>query len=257
MMVYMLVGSRRHSTRHMTCHGCTDFFSSSSARWKPWRTIRPDVHARMNMSSIVLYVELLSNIGQVTAFTTLPSDSDLDTSAGLSADGRSLSITHGGSKVGVRLPCKVLESPALRLPFAVGTKEFSLRLQVARDASQNVQGDEDVPWSASHLTSDSRITCLVCNQSFLGVSSPIWKDLPSENWAEMMDFWHCHKPNNEEDLGAQGQGLAKGYAASNQLAPSRGVGLVDISNIILVKSDCSGIQVCLARTIYAVQFRVS
>lgn len=209
------------------------------------------------MSSIVLYVELLSNIGQVTAFATLPTDSDLDTSAGLSPDGRSLSITHGGAKVGVRLPCKVLESPALRLPFAVGVKELSLRLQVARDATQNSEGDEDVPWSASRLTSDSRIACRVCNQSFLGVSGPIWKDLPSENWAEMMDFWHCHKPNNEEDLGAQGQGLSKGYAASNQLAPSRGVGLVDICNIILVESDCSGIQVCLARTRYAVEFHAS
>ena len=208
----------------------------------------------VNMSSIVLYVELLSNIGQVTAFATLPSDSDHDTSAALSPDGRSLSITHGETKVGVRLPCKVLESPAIRHRFAVGAKELSLRLQVARDVIQTGEGDEDVPWSASSLTSDSRIACRVCNQSFLDISSPIWKDLPSENWAEMMDFWHCHKPKDEEDPGAQGQGLAKGYAASNQLTPSRGVGLVDISHIILIESDCSGIQVCLARTRCAVQF---
>lgn len=209
------------------------------------------------MSSIVLYVELLSNIGQVTAFATLPSDSDKDTSASLSPDGRSLSIAHGETKVGVRLPCKVLESPALRLPFAVGAKDLSFRLQVARDITLNGQGDDIVPWSASCLTSDTRIACRVCNQSFLDVSIPIWKDLPSENWAEMMDFWHCHKPNDEEDPGAQGQGLAKGYAASNRLTPSRGVGLVDISYIILVESDGSGIQVRLARTRYAVQFHTS
>lgn len=209
------------------------------------------------MSSIVLYVELLSNIGQVTAFATLPSDSDLNTSATLSPDGRSLSITHGETKVGVRLPCKVLECPDLRHPFAVGAKELSLRLQVARDVIQTGEGDEDVLWSASSLTSDSRIACRVCKQSFLDILSPIWKDLPSENWAEMMDFWHCHKPNDEEDPGAQGQGLAKGYAASNQLTPSRGVGLVDISHIILTESDCSGIQVCLARTRCAVQFPAS
>lgn len=211
----------------------------------------------VNMSSIVLYVELLSNISQVTVFATLPSDSDQDTSASLSLDGRSLSITHGETEVGVRLPCKVLESPALRLPLAVGSKELSFRLQVATDATQKGQGDEDVPWSASCLTSDSRIACLVCNQSFLDVSCPIWKDLPSENWAEMMDFWHCHKPNDEQDLGAQDQGLGKGYSASNQLTPSRGVGLVDISHIILVESDCAGIQVCLARTRYAAQFHGS
>lgn len=208
------------------------------------------------MSSIVLYVELLSNIGQVTAFATLPSDSDKDTSASLSPDGRSLSIAHGDTKVGVRLPCKVLESPALRLPFAVGAKDLSFRLQVARDVTLNGQGDDIVPWSASCLTSDTRIACRVCNQSFLDVSIPIWKDLPSENWAEMMDFWHCHKPN-DEDPGSQGQGLAKGYAASNRLTPFRGVGLVDISYIILVESDGSGIQVCLARTRYAVQFHTS
>lgn len=200
------------------------------------------------MPSIILYVELLSNIGQVAAFATLPSDSDQDTSASLSPDGRSLSLTHGGTKVGVRLPCKVLESPALRLPFALGAKELSFRLQVARDVTLNSQGDEEVPWSASCLTSDSRIACRVCSQSFLDVSSPIWKDLPSENWAEMMDFWHCHKPNDDADPGAHGQGLAKGYAASNQLAPSPGVGLVDISHIILVESDCVGIKVCLTRT---------
>ena len=197
------------------------------------------------MSSIILYAELLLNIRQVTAFALLTSESDHDTSVTLSPDLRSMSITHRGSNVGLELPCKV-DNIDLKLPAATGVKELSYRLQVAKDVDLLLPlGDDDAPWPASSLTPDSRIACRSCSNPLAQESITIWKDLPSENWAEMMDFWHCHKPNTEDVTGGQDHGLEKGYAASNQLIPSEGVGLVDISHIILLDRDCSGIQVCL------------
>jgi hypothetical protein len=72
-----------------------------------------------------------------------------------------------------------------------------------------------------------------------------WKDLPNENWAEMMDFWHCHKPDehhlhdhsHDEVVGQ------KGYAAGNRLQAVDGVGFVDLASFLLAEQDCDGAQV--------------
>src|SRR5690606_5003164 len=43
------------------------------------------------------------------------------------------------------------------------------------------------------------IYCANCNATLVENGKvSAWKDLPSKNWAEMMDFWHCHKPDDHE-----------------------------------------------------------
>ncbi|KAL8686404.1 MAG: hypothetical protein Q9224_005457 [Gallowayella concinna] len=75
-----------------------------------------------------------------------------------------------------------------------------------------------------------------------------WKDMPSEDWAEMMDLWHCHKPDTEDDDRAssvqqqqqqQQSHLRKGYGAGNRIAPTPGVGLVDITYFLLIRRECN------------------
>lgn len=200
------------------------------------------------MPSILIYAELLLNIRHVTVFLILPSDPGPDTVASLSSDRRSIVITHQGEKQDLDLPCQVAAIAASDLPLTK-LKELSFRLQVATDldlsrSQRQSSDDKGAPWPALSMTPESRIACRSCKNTLVKESIPVWKDLPSENWAEMMDFWHCHKPNTEDPHSVHTHELAKGYAASNQLAPSRGVGLVDISHMLLFENDCSGLQVC-------------
>lgn len=204
------------------------------------------------MPSILVYAELLLNIRHVTVFLILPSDPGPDTVASLSSDRRSIVITHQGEKQGLDLPCQVASFAASDLPLTK-LKELSFRMQVATDLdlSQSQRQSSDIkgaPWAALSMTPESRIACRSCKNTLVKESIPVWKDLPSENWAEMMDFWHCHKPNTEDAHSIHTHELTKGYAASNQLAPSRGVALVDISHILLFENDCTGLQVCFSLT---------
>lgn len=63
----------------------------------------------------------------------------------------------------------------------------------------------------------------------------MWKDLPSGNWADMMDFWHCHKPETEfkqTDAGNKYVGLQGGYAAVE------GTALVELTYFLVAKGNC-------------------
>ena len=68
-----------------------------------------------------------------------------------------------------------------------------------------------------------------------------WKDLPSGNWADMMDFWHCHKPHDDkETAGGEGERYAtfgKGFVVE------RGVGLVDRGYFLFPQEDCDAAKV--------------
>jgi hypothetical protein len=71
-----------------------------------------------------------------------------------------------------------------------------------------------------------------------------WKDLPSENWAEMMEFWHCHKPHDHDAKDEDSLGK-KGYGASSAIAAQPSVGLVDQTSFLVSEVDCTGLLVSL------------
>jgi hypothetical protein len=135
-------------------------------------------------------------------------------------------------------------------------------------ASRDELIDEYAPWTAEEMSPSTRIRCRQCEHAFLSSSSKaesvhqgpgenrtpgwIWKDLPSGNWAEMMDFWHCHKPDpheghekdekdsalEKEDQTAQ----TKGYGAdSHVVAVSRTV-FVDVATFLVAEADCTGLK---------------
>lgn len=202
------------------------------------------------MAQISLYAEHLLNIRTVSLTATLQTLSNKETQASLSADGETISLTHAGETTAIRLPTKISGGgdAALTLPTAPA-KELTLRLQLedtspGRLRSSNSQGSENhVPWSASALNGRHvRVYCASkgCGQELVkrgAVGDGGWKDLPNENWAEMMDFWHCHKPDHGHGAG-NGEGKGRGYAAANRLVARAGMGFVDLGSFLLGEGDC-------------------
>ena len=197
--------------------------------------------------SVTLYAEHLLNIQQVTIFATLESESNRETRAELSSDRRSLSLTHDGETATICLPSEIAGSASLTLPMAK-SKVLSFRLQVTEDGATldrpHLRHGNDVPWPAASLSCETSVACRECQNIVVRSSSlATWKDLPSENWAEMMDFWHCHKPADHEAHVADAPSTMKGYAASSAVRTSPGTGLVDLSYLLICEQDCSNIQV--------------
>ncbi|KAL3457861.1 ubiquitin-conjugating enzyme E2-binding protein [Aspergillus heterothallicus] len=153
-------------------------------------------------------------------------------------------------------------------------REYSYRMpvdneDVQRSALEEVM-DAFVPWAAGDMDPFTKLRCRGCQRVVLdtpepnaAVTSPQsdgipesqsvgwkWKDLPSGNWAEMMDFWHCHKPDeheNDEDAAAHQSAedensKVKGYGASNQLLAVPGTVLIDVATFLVSDRDCKGLE---------------
>ena len=196
----------------------------------------------MHEIALRIYAELLVNIRQITVVASLPSTSSDKTAVKLSPDRCSLHVFHEGQECSIQLPGGVREDVASPLPLA-RTKTISLRLPLA-EPTGNSNGDDTAigavaPWSAASLTESTRIFCRYCKALLVKESVCTWKDLPSENWAEMMDFWHCHKPDTEETLADHHNGFGKGYGFSNVIGPEAGVGLSDVTAFLLTDADCN------------------
>lgn len=194
------------------------------------------------MTPIYYYAELLFNIRQVTVFAILPSVCNNTTKIELTADGRILCFRHENGKATIELPCPVVNSSNLTIP-PIPTRELSFRLAAKFATPIESASDNEEPWPASKLTSETQIACQPCGCRLV-TAVTVWKDLPSGGWADMMDFWHCHKPTAENGHDASA-GSMKGYAASNDLGPAAGVGLVDVGHFLIAENDCTGVQVCL------------
>lgn len=144
-------------------------------------------------------------------------------------------------------------------------RELSFRMQIDPDDTGDglirpdteVTGEEYVPWMAGDMSSYSRLGCRECGNVVLDCapaptdsgSGWVWKDLPSGNWAEMMDFWHCHKPDtHDHDHGDHTVSIekrnsqVKGYGAANRVVASSGTGLVDVATFLVAEDDCRGLK---------------
>ncbi|KAF5682686.1 hypothetical protein FCIRC_4865 [Fusarium circinatum] len=84
--------------------------------------------------------------------------------------------------------------------------------------------------------------CRSCGSEFVAQNIiNTWKDLPSENWAEMMEFWHCHKPHDHDHQDPESL-ATKGYGANHAISAQQGVGFVDLTSFLFSESDCRGLQ---------------
>lgn len=201
--------------------------------------------------SILIYAELLSNLRQVSVKASLTSPSDSTTNAEVSDDGSRIRVRHNGAVETLILPTSVSIYSTLPLP-AEGFRELSWRLPVPAAQTEVTRfsaESQSVPWGATDINVGSPICCRNCTSVIVPEGTiQTFKDLPSENWAEMMDFWHCHKPHdhaaddhhkhdNDQTL------FKKGYGANSAIAAQPGVGLVDLISFMLSESDCSRLLV--------------
>lgn len=192
------------------------------------------------------YAEALLNIRQTTLCISLPSPHDTTTKLTLSPDRKILEVHHQSRIATVRLPIAVANSASLKLPHQP-TKEVSLRLPFATDTRpvSLCRTHQRCPaWSAKALADVQEVFCQACGHVWICASRiKHWKNLPNEDWAEMMDLWHCHKPPNPTAENGAGSTGANGYAASAKLVAQSGVGLVGVSSVLFSPEDCSGLQV--------------
>lgn len=194
---------------------------------------------------ISIYAELLSNIRQVSVAASLPSPPTPSTVAKILANGRQLCIEHGGCSETLDLPGTVLSNTPLRVP-QTESHDVTWRLPLSQAGAQLPQfslESQAIPWAALDLEHGSAVCCRKCSSVVIPKDTiHSWKDLPSENWVEMMEFWHCHKPHDHSEH--QNESLAnKGYGANRAITAQPGIGFVDITSFMFDEADCQNLLV--------------
>ncbi|KJF60032.1 uncharacterized protein CIMG_10920 [Coccidioides immitis RS] len=221
-------------------------------------------------SRLRLYAEFLPNISQIAVYVTLadlPNSSETQSILEIVPSRDELLLSVGDQKRSLRLPARVAPSAPSYFPLQPGSasnidqREFSFRLQVdegsqcfpSRDAST-----PQIPWSAKHMSAETQIKCRACGNILLepqGGNRMVWKDLPSANWAELMDIWHCHKPDSHEDgdhkdkithngpMSTHNESAAsKGYGAGNHTVCQADTVLVDVMNFYVTETNAVGVE---------------
>lgn len=195
-----------------------------------------DDHESDSSAMANLYAEFLPNIKTLTVTTVLDTPRNDTTALSLSSDRTKIILEHNNRTHDVTLPARMSgQGPQnLQLPNT-GESQCANRIP-----AEPFFGEEEpiALWSATYLNSQTRVHCKHCNALVSSDKIRDWKNLPSEAWAEMMDLWHCHKPD-EPDHGHEDAPAKKGYAAGNKLRAQAGVGLVDVMSFLLSEGDCT------------------
>lgn len=200
----------------------------------------------MTSGNLSIYAELLPSIRQVSVAASLPLEPGAATNAQVFAEGHRIGIRHGRTAKDLLLPARVAAPPLLPIPNSP-TRSLSWRLPLATShlppGRLGLDHYPTPPWSSGDLEPGSPVTCRGCGNAILpsGVIS-VWKDLPSDNWAEMMEFWHCHKPEPHEHQ--THEHLAnRGYGANAGISAQTAVGFIDIMSLLFAESDTTGLKV--------------
>jgi hypothetical protein len=198
------------------------------------------------MPEIYLYAELLIHIRQLTLHASLETEKNEHTKIFLSSDKKIVTALHEGENASIYLPTQISGTANVTFPLKRRT-ELSTKLQI-EDLHQlelafEASSDIEVPWPASRLTNQTSVLCRECSNVVVKSDTvKEWKDLPNENWADLMDMWFCHKPHdhheNEEEAAE-----SKGFSSKSKLQVASGVGFVDLLSFLLDPTDCSDIEV--------------
>lgn len=209
-----------------------------------------------------IYAEYLPKLGRLSIVAHLPSVSTDATKTHISNDASRLILTHEGVISELALPVKTTLRGE-RLPGVIPPGLHKLSWGLRPDPSASLAGsgragvevDAVVPWSAADLQPGVGVVCRRCGTVVVERDSvKVWKDLPSENWAEMMEFWHCHKPttNGHDKTGVAENGIraegkeekaseqdlaSRGYGANSAIVAQLGVGFVDLTKMLFHSDD--------------------
>ena len=193
-----------------------------------------------------IYAEYLPNISQISLHVTLSTVINDKTTIKLDTDCRILCLRHHENEVSLLLPCQVAPETLAQVS-QLNSMCFSFRLQAAQTGRVRERSpysaEDEVPWSAERLDANSKAACRFCKATIIAGQIKFWRNLPSDHWIEMMDFWHCHKPNSEIEGSQIDEDASKAYIASDKLTVRSGVGLVNTSCFMVYPGDFPTLQV--------------
>lgn len=192
------------------------------------------------------YAELLPNIRAITLSVYLPSPATASTKITVEPRAAVAFLHHHEESFRLPLPGPVNPEPQSRqYGIVVGTERLSCRLDLAPPLPP--KGENYAPWSAPELSRTASVSfdCRECGSTLVPKERiKRWKDLPSENWADMMDFWHCHKPHNDKKNARTAGGASAKYSTFGKgFTVEHGTGLVDRVYFLFALDDCENVQV--------------
>ena len=222
-------------------------------------SISPPSPLRSSKPTINLYAEVLTHIRQVTVHATLRTARNKDTKVEVSSNKRVITVQHEGENASLYLPTQIAGTAGMVLEgLKEGRKEVSLRIAVedrdgangdTENGASQMSEDDGVPWSASDLKNGGGNVsgrCKACDTVIIEAGNvKEWRDLPREGWAELLDYWHCHKPDVEEgDLSADAPTKKTNDLLSGKpIDLQRGIGLLDITSLLVHDEDCTNLRV--------------
>ncbi len=206
---------------------------------------------RDGFPAIEIYAELLRNIRAISIVISLHK-SFSSASATISPEGDGLAIRRDDAERRIKLPCRpsILKRKYANSPLAISKssqaepnsdfEEYVARIPLP-DATLDDETDDiddSVPWNADNVSNATGFSCERCNHNLLRTQRvATWQDLPHDDWAEMMDLWHCHKPHEKEPNGNR-EGAEKGYSANEGIVRVKdGMGYVGAAYVLVAKGD--------------------
>ncbi|KAG5421634.1 hypothetical protein I9W82_000726 [Candida metapsilosis] len=124
-------------------------------------------------------------------------------------EGRFISISIKGLDE-IRITCPILIKASSPTSIKFQKSKLLISLKVEPEANSEV-GDvatngSDM-WSCGWLNkhtskagskNEFQFRCSKCQNQLIDSLDFIFKDMPGDYWYELMDFWHCHKPANNQ-----------------------------------------------------------
>lgn len=194
-------------------------------------------------TSVELYAELLLNIRSLSLSGRIQSRPTDAKEVEVSGEGNIIKVRFNGAEAGIEIPIKIILNELSKIKIAgTGQDEIASRLPLVdgliEPPKQQNGSDNVVPWTADALSSNVALHCRHCGRVMVKPGKvKTWKDLPSTNWAEMMDFWHCHKPHEQDRHDTTGASELGHNGEQHHLSSARGIGFVDIVSFVFHRDD--------------------
>jgi hypothetical protein len=210
--------------------------------------------------SMTVFASRLRNLHTLSLLLILdppPQNLDLSNDVLLTTLTDSLSIEFHGIKQTIKLPCS---SKLLTHTYSRSKVQFRRQISDPRNPSkttelsatlplnetlgtsrQDPETTENItPWPAETISRARGLSCRKCNTSLLLTESvSTWRNLPHDDWAEMMDLWHCHKPHTPTEEIGETIAFGKGYSGANGglVRVQPGVGCAGSAYVLVSRED--------------------
>lgn len=129
----------------------------------------------------------------------------------------SIQLKQSSSLIKINLPIPIKELIISGVRLSNNTLSFSIKISELSQQCVSFTDQTIDQWSCKDLSRtpkrnshhDFEFICRNCHFLIIKSCNFNFKDMPSELWYEMMDFWHCHKPENYEEHKKDYKGILK------------------------------------------------